>query len=37
MLDYRERLGGFKSLDELDDIAGFPRDVLTELKRKLTI
>ena len=29
--------GGFKSLDQLDDIAGFPRDVLTELKRELTI
>ncbi len=37
VLDYRQRLGGFKSLDQLDDIAGIPRDVLTELKRKLTI
>jgi len=37
VLDYRESLGGFKSLDQLDDIAGFPRDVLTELKRMLTI
>ena len=37
VLDYREKLGGFKSLDEIDGIAGFPRDVLDELKRKLTI
>ena len=37
ILDYRQTLGGFKSLDQLDDIAGIPRDVLTELKRKLTI
>ena len=37
VLDYRETLGGFKSLDQLDDIAGLPRDLLTELKRKLTI
>ena len=37
VLDYRETLGGFKSLDQLDEIAGFPRDLITELKRKLTI
>jgi DNA uptake protein ComE-like DNA-binding protein len=37
VLDYRETLGGFKSLDQLDDIAGLPRDLLTELKSKLTI
>ena len=37
MLAYRERFGGFTSLDELDEIAGFPRDVLAELKQKLTI
>jgi DNA uptake protein ComE-like DNA-binding protein len=37
VLDYRETLGGFKSLDQLDDISGLPRDLLTELKRQLTI
>ena len=37
VLDYRETVGGFKSLDELDDIAGLPHDLLDELKRKLTI
>ncbi len=37
VLDHRNSLGGFKSLDELDEIAGFPRDLLTELKRKLTL
>ena len=37
VLAYRDRLGGFKSLDELDEIVGFPRDVLVELKQKLTL
>jgi DNA uptake protein ComE-like DNA-binding protein len=37
VLAYRERVGGFKSLDELDSIIGFPHAVLIELKRKLTI
>jgi DNA uptake protein ComE-like DNA-binding protein len=37
VLAYRERLGGFKSLDELDSIPGFPRSFLTELKRRLTL
>ena len=37
VLDYRETVGGFKSLDQLDEIVGFPRDMLAELKRKLTL
>jgi len=37
VLAHREQAGGFKSLDELDSIVGFPQAVLTELKRKLTI
>jgi len=37
LLDHRNSLGGFKSLDQLDDIVGFPNDVLSELKRKLTV
>jgi len=37
LLDYRNSLGGFKSLDQLDDIAGFSRDLILELKGKLTL
>ena len=37
LLDYRNSLGGFKSLDQLDDIVGFPRDLILELKGKLTL
>ena len=37
VLAYRDRVGAFKSLDELDKIAGFPQDVLTDLRRKLTL
>jgi DNA uptake protein ComE-like DNA-binding protein len=37
LLAYRDRAGGFKSLDELDGIPGFPRPFLTELKPRLTL
>jgi DNA uptake protein ComE-like DNA-binding protein len=37
VLAYRDRVGGFKSLDELDAIGGFPRAVVAELKLKLTL
>jgi DNA uptake protein ComE-like DNA-binding protein len=37
LLDYRNSLGGFRSLDQLDDIVGFPRELILELKGKLTI
>ncbi|TMK72500.1 MAG: helix-hairpin-helix domain-containing protein [Actinobacteria bacterium] len=37
VLAYRDRAGGFKSLDELDSIPGFPKEFLTELKRRLTL
>jgi DNA uptake protein ComE-like DNA-binding protein len=37
LLAYRERSGGFSSLDELDSIPGFSHSSLTELKRRLTI
>ncbi len=35
VLAFREREGSFKSLDELDSIAGFPRGFLDDLKTKL--
>ena len=37
MLAFREREGSFKSLDELDSIAGFPRGFLDDLKTKLSL
>lgn len=36
VLAHRERSGGFRSVDELDGIPGFPRVVLEELKQGLT-
>jgi competence protein ComEA len=37
LLAHRERLGGFRSLDDLDEIPGFPRSFLDDLKEKFTL
>ncbi len=37
MLAYRERLGGYRSVDDLDGVPGFPADFLAELKRSATV
>jgi len=37
LLAHRERLGGFNSVDDLDQVAGFPDDVLADLKRRVTV
>ena len=37
LLAHRERLGGFNSVDDLDGVAGFPQDVLAELKSRATV
>ena len=37
VLASRDQGGGFKSLDELDSIPGFPRSFLSELKAKVTL
>ena len=37
VLAYRERVGGFSSLDDLDQIPGFPGGFLAELKTKLEL
>jgi DNA uptake protein ComE-like DNA-binding protein len=37
LLAHRERLGGFTSIDDLDQVAGFPDDVLADLKSRATI
>jgi DNA uptake protein ComE-like DNA-binding protein len=37
LLAHRERVGRFQSVDELDEIAGFPREFAEDLKRRSTI
>jgi DNA uptake protein ComE-like DNA-binding protein len=37
VLSHRERTGGFKSLDELDQIPGFPRTFLDDLKTRISL
>jgi DNA uptake protein ComE-like DNA-binding protein len=37
VLDYRERLEGFDSVDDLDFVPGFSGDFLAELKKKVTL
>jgi DNA uptake protein ComE-like DNA-binding protein len=37
VLAFRERSGSFSSLDDLDEIPGFPRALLDEIKRHLTL
>jgi DNA uptake protein ComE-like DNA-binding protein len=37
VIAYRDRGGGFKSLDELDSVPGFPKDFLAALKKRLTV
>jgi hypothetical protein len=37
LLAYRKRVGGYGSIDQLDDIPGFPKDVRERLKRQVII
>ena len=37
MISERDRRGGFRSLDELDELHGFPQQLLDALKRGVTI
>jgi DNA uptake protein ComE-like DNA-binding protein len=37
LLAHRERLGRFGSVDELDQVPGFPQEVLEDLKRRSTV
>ncbi len=37
LLAHRERLGGFQSVDDLDQVAGFPPEVLQDIKSRATI
>ena len=33
----RERLGGYNSVDDLDDVPGFPEEFLADLKRRVSV
>jgi DNA uptake protein ComE-like DNA-binding protein len=37
VIAYREREGGFRSIDDLDVVPGFPKAMLAELKQTLTV
>jgi competence ComEA-like helix-hairpin-helix protein len=37
VLAYRERLGGYSSVDDLDDVPGFPEEFLADLKHRVTV
>ena len=36
VLNYRQQRDGFESVDELDDLPGFPRELLDSIKDRLT-
>ena len=37
LLAHRERLGRFGSVDDLDQVPGFPQEVLEGIKRRSTV
>ena len=37
LLAHRERLGGFRSVDDLDQVPGFPEDLLADIKSRATV
>jgi hypothetical protein len=37
LLAHRERLGGFQSVEDLDQVPGFPQDILEDLKRRSSV
>src|SRR5262249_21231228 len=37
LLAHRERLGRFGSVDELDEVPGFPQELLADLKSRSTV
>jgi len=37
LLAYRERVGRYESIEQLDDVPGFPKDVRERLKRQLIV
>ena len=37
LLAYRKRIGGYESIEQLDDVPGFPEAVRERLKRQVTV
>lgn len=37
VITYRERRGGFKSVDELAEVPGMPRELVSDVSEKLTL
>jgi DNA uptake protein ComE-like DNA-binding protein len=37
VIGYRERENGFDSVEQLDEVPGFPPAFLAEVKRRLTV
>jgi DNA uptake protein ComE-like DNA-binding protein len=37
LLAHRERLGRFSSVDDLDEVAGLPQELLDDLKRRSSV
>jgi DNA uptake protein ComE-like DNA-binding protein len=37
VLAYRKRIGRYESIDQLDDIPGFPEEVRERLKRRVSV
>ena len=37
LLAHRERLGKFGTVEDLDQVPGFPQDVLDDLKQRSTV
>ena len=37
LLAYRKRIGGYESVEQLDDVPGFPKVVKERLKHQLTV
>ena len=37
LLAHRERLGGFQSVDDLNQVAGFPQELLDDLKTRSSV
>jgi competence protein ComEA len=37
VIDYRERIGGFDSIDDLDHVPGFPKALLAQIKEGVTL
>src|SRR5207247_5209452 len=37
VINYREKIGGFSSVDDLDEVPGFPKGFLADMKEKVRV